>query len=109
MASTKSDIPAWQRAIHEVAKEKGWWDEPRNTGEIIALTHSELSEALEGARAGNPPSDKIKAYSSLEEELADVVIRILDWAEHDGLDIVGAMEAKLDYNRGRDYKHGKKF
>jgi len=31
---------------HEIAKSKGWWDEDRGIPELIALMHSELSEAL---------------------------------------------------------------
>ena len=32
--------------VHENAVKHGWWDEERSFGEIIALCHSELSEAL---------------------------------------------------------------
>ena len=32
---------------HDIAKSKGWWDEERSIPELIALMHSELSEALE--------------------------------------------------------------
>ena len=39
-----------QTKVHNNAKEKGWWDEERNDGEMIALMHSELSEALEALR-----------------------------------------------------------
>jgi len=40
--------------IHQNAKEHGWWDEKRSTNQIVALIHSEWSEALEEARAGRP-------------------------------------------------------
>jgi hypothetical protein len=40
------------KEAHETAKSKGWWDEEKSFGEVIALMHSELSEALEEARAG---------------------------------------------------------
>jgi hypothetical protein len=40
--------------IHQNAVDHGWWDEPRELPEVVALIHSEWSEALEEARAGRP-------------------------------------------------------
>lgn len=97
-----------QERIHETAKRKGWWDKPRHTGELIALAHSELSEALEAARHGDPPDDKIPEHSGMEAELADVIIRVLDMAAGLKLDVVGATVAKLEFNNGRPYRHGNK-
>ena len=47
------NLNQWRDEIHALAKEKGWWEVERTFGEIIALCHSELSEALEEYRAGN--------------------------------------------------------
>lgn len=94
---------------HKIAIDKGWWDDDRSDGEIIALIHSELSEALEGLREGNPTSDKIPPSSSVEEELADVLIRIFDWAGKRQFDIGRALIRKIRCNRSRPYKHGKLF
>ncbi len=104
-------VEAWgqvEEDVHQIALDHGWWDKPRSEGDIIALMHSELSEALEAVRHGNPPSTKAAGFSELEEELADVVIRMMDWARHAGLNVAGAVVAKIEHNRSRPYRHGGK-
>jgi NTP pyrophosphatase (non-canonical NTP hydrolase) len=98
-----------QNDVHQTAVDKGWHEEERNDGEVLCLIHSEVSEALEALRAGNPPDDKIPEFSGLEAELADVVIRIMDYAGKKNLRVAGAIIAKAQFNKGRDYKHGKRF
>jgi len=99
------------RYAHACAVEKGFYpaDCPPQIGACIALIHSELSEALEAARNGNPISDSIWPYTNLAEELADAVIRIADLAEYCEVNLGGAILAKLDYNKTRPQKHGKEF
>lgn len=94
---------------HEHAKSKGFWEKDRNNGEMIALMHSELSEALEADRHKNPPDDKIPEFSSMEAELADVVIRIFDFCQARNLRLPEAILAKMAYNLTRPHKHGKEF
>lgn len=94
--------------INQTAKEKGWWNKDRNDGEMIALMHSELSEALEAIREGNPPDKHCPEFSNLVIELSDVVIRILDFAYARDLPLAEAILAKMKYNQSREFKHGGK-
>lgn len=102
---------AWytvQRDVYETAQDKGWWDGPREDGTLIALMHSELSEALEALRHGNPADDKIPVYDGCTAELADVVIRIMDFCGHHGMPIADAIVDKIAFNKTRPHKHGGK-
>lgn len=117
-----------QKRVNQTAHEKGWWKDRQQLtdaalkvgghelekfakkaigGMVLALIHSEVSEGLEGERK-DLMSDHIEDYSMLEEEFADVIIRIMDYAEENELDVAGAVLAKLAFNDGREYKHGGK-
>lgn len=113
------------RQCHGAAFKAGWWHDletgddlrgRRNVGELLCLVHSEISEAMEGARKGLM-DDKLPNRSMFEVELADALIRIFDLAGGYGLDLGGALAEKLEYNASRaDHKpenrkdlFGKKF
>jgi NTP pyrophosphatase (non-canonical NTP hydrolase) len=101
-------ISALGTIVHGVAIDKGWWDSERNDGELIALIHSELSEALEGLRHGNGPSEHIPDFNCAEEEMADAVIRIADMCAARNWRLGEAIVAKIEFNSGREHRHGGK-
>ena len=95
------------RASHGASVKAGWYTDratgqplSRNRAEMIALMHSELSEALEGERKGLQ-DDHLPHRPSAEVELADCVIRICDYAGAWGYDLAGAILEKLAYNAQR--------
>ena len=100
------DLKTLQKEAHAIAKDHGWWDEPRTFGDCIALVHSELSEALEAYREHGLETFGLYPYidtpydepppkpEGLSYELADVVIRVADMVEgyHWDLDAVSIPE-----------------
>ncbi len=97
---------------HQANVSAGWWTNPgtkepisRNTGELLMLCVSELSEAMEGDRK-DLMDDKLPHRKMLEVELADAIIRICDLAGAHRLDLGGALVEKLAYNVTRlDHTH----
>jgi len=114
------------KQYHERAKEKGFWDEPRETGTLLMLMVSELSEALEADRKNKHADLETFDYrederncsedfqadfqqlikDSFEDEIADVFIRLLDFIGQRNINIERHIDLKMQYNQTRAYKHG---
>lgn len=144
--------------VHQTAVEHGWWEPQeveivpetfpvpeavkftarvqRNFGELLALVHSEVSEALEEHRDGHGLAETYAVCQECREirklarwpvgphgwvchglalkpegipsELADIMIRVLDIAGYYGIDIEQAMLIKAKFNETREYLHGGK-
>lgn len=85
--------------VHQANIESGWWHPlgdierkpedklDRNPAELLALIHSEVSEAFE-AWAADSFDDKLTHRSGEEVELADTIIRLLDMAAGFGINFV---------------------
>jgi NTP pyrophosphatase (non-canonical NTP hydrolase) len=105
-----SDLNEVAAEIHRTAVAKGWWDDgDRNFGEMIALVHSELSEALEAWRKHDRwfyrQGDDAKP-EGIGIELTDAIIRIFDILHWHGQDIDMMIREKMAYNATRPHRHG---
>jgi len=97
---------------HETATAKGWHEKPANFGEQLMLGVTELAEAMEEHRCGEP-FDRIWFEDSgkpvgIPIELADVVIRVCDLCQELRIPLVRAIAEKMAYNKTRTHKHGGK-
>ncbi len=97
-----------QHAVHKNAIDHGWWDQPREDGTCVALMHCELSESVEALRDGDPADKHCPEHGSALVELADTVIRIMDFCERKGWSLGKAIVAKHEANKKRPYMHGGK-
>lgn len=121
------------KEVHKGNVIRGFYQDDKNIGEMLCLVHSEVSEALECDRKdqytgvgvfsskqvleflGDVPDEKFKLHfemnvkDTFEDELADIVIRVMDLAEYKNIDLEAHIKAKMKYNSMRPYKHGKKY
>jgi NTP pyrophosphatase (non-canonical NTP hydrolase) len=102
------NLKEFQKSVHELAKDKGWWYHKgytNITNEKLLLIHSEISEAVEVIRQHHVEFVK----EEFGVELADAIIRILDLAEFHEIDLEKILLEKHEFNKKRQYRHGKRF
>lgn len=108
---TDYGIDALAATLHQTAVEKGFWDGEithDKIGNKLALVHSEVTEVLEAIR-------KSKGSEAVVEEMADIVIRLLDLYAamrdenmiEDSFDEI--LNKKLNINKERPRLHGNLF
>jgi len=99
---------------HETAVEKGWWDNPREFGEVLANMHAELSEAWEEYRKFGLNNDGFYYVvdgkpEGIATEFADLFIRVADTCKTYNIPLESALMKKMEYNKTRPYRHGGKL
>lgn len=112
------------KEIHEGNAARGFWDDERKLTEVVMLTVCELSEAIEADRAGKwatennlvqylnnpvPAVFRENIKDTVQDEIADAIIRLLDFSHKFNIDLDFHIHAKLKYNASRPYKHGKTY
>lgn len=123
------DVNYWVDKVHKLAREKGWWEsrpkvlEPRDRLSIHMLIVTEVAEASEEVRnkkpdiytrreLNKPGSEEGVSFSDKPEgeiaELADVVIRVMDYFGFMGWDLEEAIAMKHNHNVCRSLRHGGK-
>ena len=108
----------WAREIHQWARSKGFYDRerlvvrdpvlgdvegrpvnPSLPSEKLMLIVTEVAEAQEALRDGDKANEA--------EEIADVMIRVLDYAAWRGINLDSEVAKKMGKNRGRPRLHGR--
>jgi len=120
--------------IHSNAKAKGFWEQGLDLPKMLMLTVSELSEAMEADRKDKiyrsnhflkeldineevssedekyfQQEFEVSVKNTIQDELADAMIRIMDIAQYMNIDLQWHIQMKMKYNELRPYKHGKKY
>lgn len=108
---TDYGLDALSAILHETAVEKGFWDSDIDynvIGNKLALVHSEVTEVLEAIR-------KDKGSENVVEEMADVIIRLLDlYAAMMNTEMIShsldeILDKKVNINKDRPKLHGNLF
>lgn len=127
-----------QRIVHQISRSKGWYENERKPLEFHMLMVSEIAEASEEVRNKKPdlyfnshnPNEgstdinpqfnedqmmkifsRINGFAKPEGEaveIADCLIRILDYAEYKGWNMEAIINLKMKYNETRSHRHGGK-
>lgn len=130
----ESSLDALRKAVHDGNVRRGFYDKEPSVCEQLALIMTEGAEAIEADRRGkhadikkfdeevlklnpdDPEYDtkfvelfKTHIKDTVEDEIADILIRVMDYCGWKDINITKHVLLKLNYNSTRPYKHGKQY
>jgi 8-oxo-dGTP diphosphatase len=95
------DITALTQAMHDFVRTMGWYEpdspRPQNLRNLAVSLNLEAAEVLEHFQW----DESLKDPQSFADELADVMLYLLQLASISGIDLEKAVLAKLDKNYHR--------
>jgi len=96
--TSTSDLNDYVRQVRDLADEKGFGSGPERIWEMLALIHTEVSEATDAYKKGEP-------MESVGEELIDTLIRIFHLLSALDQDAEALYQQKMAKNWNRPYKY----
>lgn len=90
------DLNEFKHEVHALAVEKGWYDTVVSADQAILMMHCEISEAVEAYRNG-------EGMERVCEELADVVLRVLDFSSYHDLPIENFRQCSWFCTNDKDF------
>lgn len=108
------NLKSLQSRCHNDAVKMGWYDidYAKSPVEAMMLVVTEIAEVVEELRKPIVEHHALlngKKPIGVAPEIADAIIRLLDFAGSQGYDMEKVIEEKLNYNLTRGIRHGKKF
>ena len=114
-----------QAEVTEQNERLGWYDAERTVGDGVALLHTEVSELYEAFRQWgtadmthtgvgrtkalpDASGSMVPKPEGVGSEAADILIRLLDECDRQGIDLTAEYDRKMRYNALREYRHGGK-
>ena len=95
---TRVTLNDYMRQVRHLCDEKGFSSDPEQFWQMLALIHTEISEAADAYKKGQP-------LEVVGEELIDAVIRILHMLSAMNMDAEALFQAKMAKNWARPYRY----
>ena len=105
MNDSTATVSTLKQQVHAFAEERDWlqFHSPKNLSMALAAESGELMEHFlwTDSPASHERAADAKRRADIEDELADIVIYALEFANVTGIDLAAAIEAKMVQNAAK--------